>query len=136
MPNDDIVQGETIEDLANAMGVDPSNLGKTISTFNDGVKSGEDEFNKAPAMLVSVEEGPFYAFSVKHRTIGTFGGVKTDDKFRVLREDGSIINNLYAGGECRNKALYNNVYMTGSAVQFALTSGRIAGADAANSLDK
>lgn len=136
MPNDEIAEGDTIEDLAKAMGVDPSNLETTINSFNDGAKSGKDEFGKPESMLVSVEEGPFYAFSVKHRTMGTFGGVETDDKFRVLREDGTVINNLYAGGECTNKALYNDVYMTGSAVQFALTSGRIAGADAANSLDK
>ena len=87
-------------------------------------------------MLVSVEKGPFYAFKVYPRTMGTFAGVKTDDKYRVLREDGSIINNLYAGGECTNKPLYNRVYMTGSSVQFALTSGRIAGEDAAKSLEK
>ena len=136
MPNDEIAEGETIEDLAKAMGVDPSNLETTIKSFNEGVKSGKDEFDKPESMLVSVEEGPFYGFKVKHRTMGTFGGVKTDDNFRVLREDGTVINNLYAGGECTNKALYNDVYMTGSSVQFALTSGRIAGADAANSLDK
>lgn len=136
MPNEEIAEGDTIEDLAKSMGVNPSNLETTLNSFNDGVNSGTDEFDKPESLLVSVEEGPFYGFKVKHRTMGTFGGVQTDDKFRVLREDGSVINNLYAGGECTNKALYNDVYMTGSSVQFALTSGRIAGADAANSLDK
>ena len=63
--------------------------------------------------------------------MGTFGGVKTDENYNVLREDGSIINNLYAVGESANKALYNQVYMSGSAVQFALTSGRLAGEHAA-----
>ena len=135
MPNENIVEGETIEELAKAMGVDPSNLVASLKSFNEGVKSGNDEFGKPTAMLVSVEEGPFYAFKIIHRTMGTFAGVKTDDKFRVLREDGSIINNLYAGGECTNKPLYDRVYMTGSSVQFALTSGRIAGEDAAKSLD-
>ena len=42
---------------------------------------------------------------------------------------------LYAGGECANKVLYNQVYMSGSAVQFALTSGRIAGEHAAKNLN-
>lgn len=136
MPNDEIVSGDTIEDLASAMGVDPSTLTNTINSFNEGVKTGKDAFNKPETMLVSVEKGPFYAFKVYPRTMGTFAGVKTDDKYRVLREDGSIINNLYAGGECTNKPLYNRVYMTGSSVQFALTSGRIAGEDAAKSLEK
>ncbi len=66
--------------------------------------------------------------------MGTFGGVKTNENFQVLREDGSIINNLYAGGECANRVLYNQVYMSGSAVQFAATSGRMSGAHAAQSI--
>lgn len=136
MPNDEIAEGDTIEDLANEMDVDPSSLEATIKAFNEGVKIGRDEFSKPESMLVSVEKRPFYAYRVHPRTMGTFAGVKTDEKFRVLREDGSIINNLYAGGECTNKPLYNNVYMTGSSVQFALTSGRIAGEDAAKSLEK
>lgn len=136
MPNDEIAKGDTIEDLANAMSVDPASLSKEIETFNAGVKSGSDAFEKPESMLVAVENGPYYAFKVYPRTMGTFGGVKTDDKFRVLKEDGTIINNLYAGGESSNKIYYDKVYMTGSSVQIALTSGRVAGEDAAKSLDK
>lgn len=134
LSNDELAAGDTIEELANSMSVDPEVLLNTIETFNEGVKKGEDEFEKPETMLVSVETGPYYAFKVYPRTMGTFGGVKTDDKYRVLREDGSIINNLYAGGECSNKILYDKVYMTGSSVQLALTSGRIAGEDAAKSI--
>jgi fumarate reductase flavoprotein subunit len=67
--------------------------------------------------------------------MGTFAGVKTNENFQVLKSDGSVIGNLYAGGECANKILYNQVYMSGSAVQFALSSGRIAGAHAAQNLE-
>lgn len=134
LDSEEIVQGDTIEDLAREMDVDPSNLGKTIKSFNEGVEAGEDEFGKPEEMLVPLGEGPFYAFREYPRTMGTFAGVKTDEKYRVLRENGSLINNLYAGGECANRPLYNQVYMTGSSVQFALTSGRIAGEDAAKSL--
>ena len=66
--------------------------------------------------------------------MGTFAGVKTDENYSVLREDGTIINNLYAVGENANKVLYNQVYMSGSAVQFAMTSGRLAGEHAAKNL--
>ncbi len=136
MPSDEIAEGETIEELAEEMNLDPSSLSATIDKFNAGVEASNDEFGKPEPMLVSIKEGPYYAYKVYPRTMGTFGGVETDDSYRVLREDGTIINNLYAGGECTNKALYNNVYMTGSSVQFALTSGRIAGEDAARSLNK
>ena len=58
------------------------------------------------------------------------GGVKINDKYQVLKDDGSVIPNLYAAGENANRLLYNQVYMSGSAVQYALTSGRIAGEQA------
>jgi len=61
-------------------------------------------------------------------------GVKTNENYQVIREDGSVINNLYAAGQNANKILYNRVYMFGSAVQFALTSGRLAGEHAEQNL--
>lgn len=134
LPNDEIAFGETIEELAVAMGVSKETLVKTMNTFNEGCKSGTDVLGKPKELLVSVETGPYYAVKYYPKTMGTFGGVKTDDSYRVLREDGSIINNLYAGGEASNKILYNQVYMSGSAVQLALTSGRIAGEHAAKAI--
>lgn len=134
LPHTEIAYGETIEELAKAMGVAESNLVNTINTFNEGVKTGKDAFGKPESLLVPVENGPYFALRYYPKTMGTFGGVKTNENFQVLREDGSVINNLYAGGECANKVLYNQVYMSGSAVQFALTSGRIAGEHAAKSI--
>lgn len=67
--------------------------------------------------------------------MGTFGGVVTDENYQVLDANGEVLPNLYATGETANKILYNQVYMSGSAVQFALTSGRIAGEHAATHLD-
>ncbi|MNI82180.1 Urocanate reductase precursor [compost metagenome] len=113
------------------MQVPEAALIKTMDTFNEGVASGQDLFKKDAKMLVSVKKGPFYAFKFYPRTMGTFGGVKVDENYRVLKEDGSVINNLYAGGEAANRYLYNQVYMTGSAVQYALTSGRLSGEHAA-----
>lgn len=135
LSSDEIAKGETIEELAEEMGVSADTLVKTIDTFNQGVEKGEDELGKQKELLVSVENGPYYALKVYPRTMGTFGGVTTDESFRVLKEDGSVINNLYAGGECSNRNYYNQVYMTGSAVQLALTSGRLVGEHAALNLE-
>ncbi len=135
MPSDEVVKAEDLNALADAMGVPADTFVKTMETFNDGVKTGKDAMGKDPQYLVSVEKAPYYAIKFYPLTMGTFAGVKTDDSFQVLREDGSVINNLYATGENANKVLYNQVYMSGSAVQFALTSGRIAGEHAAQNLE-
>jgi fumarate reductase flavoprotein subunit len=130
----EVVKADTYEELAKAMGVSEEVLAKTMADYNAGVKTGKDAMGKSSNFLVSVEKAPYYALKIYPKTMGTFGGVKTNENFQVLREDGSIINNLYAGGECANRIMYNQVYMSGSAVQFAATSGRISGAHAAQSI--
>ncbi|MCK9444499.1 MAG: FAD-dependent oxidoreductase [Tissierellaceae bacterium] len=132
--SEEIATGNTIEELANSMGVAVDSLVSTVDKFNKAYETGKDEFGKDKSMIVPLVEGPYYALRYYPKTMGTFGGVKTDEYYRVLREDGSIINNLYAGGECSNKVLYNQVYMSGSAVQLAVTSGRISGEHAAKSI--
>lgn len=134
LPSDEIAVGNTIAELSAAMQLPGDTLVTTMNTFNAGVVSGKDAFEKEAATLVSVSKGPFYAVKNYPRTMGTFGGVKVDENYRVVKEDGSIINNLYAGGEAANRYLYNQVYMTGSAVQYALTSGRLSGEHAAKAV--
>lgn len=134
LPNDEIAMGETISDLAKAMDISPDTFNNTIDTFNKGCETGIDEYGKMKVMLSPVSTGPYYALKFYPKTMGTFGGVKTDENYRVIKEDGSIINNLYAGGECSNRNMYNQVYMSGSAVQLAVTSGRISGEHAAKSI--
>lgn len=134
MSGGEVAKGETYEELGTAMGVPGETLAKTMADYNEGAKTGTDSLGKSSNFLVPMEKAPYYALKIYPKTMGTFGGVKTNENYQVLREDGSIINNLYAGGECANRVLYNQVYMSGSAVQFAATSGRISGAHAAQSL--
>lgn len=134
LPNDQAVKADTVAALAQAMNVPQATLLKTVGTYNDGAASGQDAFGKDAEYVVPVHQSPFYAIKMYPLTMGTFGGVKTDEKMRVLKADGTAIENLYATGETANKVLYNQVYMSGSAVQFALTSGRISGEHAAKSL--
>ena len=134
MPTEEVVKAESMKELGEAMGVPVDTFVRTMETFNEGVKTGEDVMGKHKDYLVPVKTSPYYAVKIYPMTMGTFAGVKTDENYNVLREDGTIINNLYAVGENANKVLYNQVYMTGSAVQFALTSGRLAGEHAAKNL--
>lgn len=75
--------------------------------------------------------GPFFAVRVLPGTGGTIGGVVTNERFQVLRPDGSVIKGLYAGGEMANRPFYDRVYTSGTGLAVAYTSGRIAGENAA-----
>ena len=105
---------DSIEGLATSLKIDPATLRSTVERFNGFVAANDDKdfhrgareydrwlgdpFHTPNATLGEVSEGPFYAIPVIPGDVGTLGGVVTDDKARVLREDGTPIKGLYATG--------------------------------------
>jgi 3-oxosteroid 1-dehydrogenase len=105
---------DTIELLAVSLKIDPAMLRGTVDRFNGFVAAGHDtDFNRGARAydrwlgdpfhgpnetLGEVSEGPFHAITVIPGDVGTLGGVVTDDKARVLREDSTPIPGLYATG--------------------------------------
>jgi fumarate reductase flavoprotein subunit len=63
----------------------------------------------------------------------TDGGLRINTRFEVLREDGSVIEGLYAAGATGQGGL---VYAShGLGLAWAFTSGRLAGGQAAEAAD-
>lgn len=107
-------RADTIEGLADQIGVASETLRGTMERFNEGARKGVDpEFGRGNRAydnwlgdfhregshtLGPIEKGPFYAAPVVPGDVGTYGGVVTDANARVLREDGSPIEGLYATG--------------------------------------
>lgn len=120
----EVVTGNTIEELAAAMGVDAAALTESIEQYNAVTETGVDEaFGKDPSYFTAINTAPYYAVRIYVCTGGTIGGVKTNLDYQVLREDGSVINGLYAGGETSNREMYAYAYSSGSGVGYALASG-------------
>ena len=121
----EVVKADTIEKLAALMGVDADTLVKSVETYNTACATGNDtEFGKDASNLTAIDAAPYYAVRIYVCTGGTIAGVKTNLDFQVLREDGSVINGLYAGGETSNREMYAYAYSSGSGVGYALASGR------------
>lgn len=90
--------------------------------------SGEDlDFGKDAAYLVPLsEEGPYYAIDPVMSFFSTMGGIEVDRQFRVLKEDGSVIPNLYASGT-GSCTLYKETYnynVSGGQNAYCCYSGR------------
>jgi 3-oxosteroid 1-dehydrogenase len=107
-------KADTLEELARLCGIDAAGLKAEVRKFNGYCLKGVDpEFNRGgrafdrahgdPTVkpnpnLGSIEQGPFYAVAMYPGDVGTAGGIVTDEHARVLREDGSVIDGLYATG--------------------------------------
>ncbi len=126
------VHGKDWQELGRRMGADAYQLEATMKKWNADVKAGKDtEFGKDAKYMHAFEKAPFYAVKVRPVAGGTMGGVETNDKFQVLDVKGKVIPGLYAGGEMANRPYYNRVYVSGSSLELAYTSGRLIGAEAA-----
>lgn len=91
-----LLRAETVEDLAGRLAIDAAGLTQTIQDYNNSAASGaKDTFGRA---LTQPFSGPFYGIKVTVALYHTQGGLKVNPDGQVLRADGSIIPNLYAGG--------------------------------------
>ncbi|OWQ96526.1 FAD-binding protein [Sphingopyxis witflariensis] len=139
-------KGNTVEALAADMGVDPAALTATISRFNQFAAEGSDpDFDRGLATydkmygdprvtpnpcLRPLSKGPFYAMPIYPGDIGTNGGLRTDDKARVVQADGAPITGLYAIGNNAASAMGESYPGAGVTIGPALTFGYIAARDA------
>lgn len=129
----DIVEADSLAELASRIGAPAAALEKTIADFNAVVKDGKALEAQPPktAFAYKVAAPKFYAFYPLSPGITlTFGGIKINEKAQALQADGAVIPGLYAAGECAG-GLYYDDYIGGASLANCLVMGRIAGTQAA-----
>jgi tricarballylate dehydrogenase len=133
---------DTIEALAEQLGLNPQALAHTVKTYNDAVQDGP--FNPAvkdgkrtqgiePAKTnwaLRLDHPPFVAYGVRCGVTFTYGGVMVDAAGEVQHRNGTSIPGLYAAGEITGGIFYHN-YPSGSGLMLGAVFGRIAGTNAA-----
>ena len=136
-------RGATVGELAQQIGVDPGTLEATVQEFNAAARVGQDpQFGKGSKAynryqgdalvtpnpcLAPLQHGPFYAIKLVVGDIGTFAGLVTDEKTRVLDAAGAPIKGLYAVGNDAASVMGGNYPGAGITLGPALTFGYIAG---------
>lgn len=147
-----VMQAETLEELAEQIGIDGAALTATVARFNVHADAGHDpdfgrgtsaydhfygdrsrakEFGRAAVTLGAIREAPFYAVEIHSGLLGTNGGPRTDGQARILGHHGAAIPGLLGAGNaiaCPTGGIYAGA---GGTLGPALTFGYIAGRTAA-----
>jgi succinate dehydrogenase/fumarate reductase flavoprotein subunit len=128
---------ETVEEMADGLGISVDALSATLERYNKHAAVGEDpDFHKAPEWLEPQDRGPWGAFDLslgKALYAGfTMGGLSTTVNGEVRRADRSVIAGLYAAGACAaNIAQDAKGYASGLQLGDGSYFGRRAGRHAA-----
>ena len=117
-------------------------LTATVERFNGFARSGVDEdfhrgesaydryygdpTNKPNPNLGEISHAPFYAAKMVPGDLGTKGGVRTDVHGRALRDDGSVIEGLYAAGNVSAPVMGHTYPGPGGTIGPAMTFGYLA----------
>ncbi len=140
-------RADSLDALAAKIGVDAAGLKDTVAKMNGYAKTGVDlEFHKGEtaidtyysdpsvkpnSCLGPIVKPPFYAVKLDAGEIGTKGGLVTDARARVLREDGGVIAGLYAVGNTADAVMGPTYAGAGSTLGPAMTFAYVAARDMA-----
>ncbi|WP_280418242.1 3-ketosteroid-delta-1-dehydrogenase [Nocardia carnea] len=135
--------------LARAMGVPVDTFTGTFNQFNGYAETGTDpDFQRGASAydryygdptitpnpnLAPLSTAPYYAVKMVLSDLGTCGGVVADEHARVRREDGSLIEGLYAIGNTAGNAFGATYPGAGATIGQGLVYGYIAARHAAAS---
>ncbi len=140
-------RADSVAGLAKATGVPESALAQTVRDFNTHAECGEDpafgrgsniyqrslgDADQGPNPCVApIIEPPFYAVAVYPADLGMSAGIVTDERGRVLAEDGSPVGGLFACGNDMASIMEGAYPGPGITLGPALTFGWLAGRAAA-----
>lgn len=133
----ELYSADTIEQLAEKIGVPAENLRETIEGYNRGCEAGVDfDFLKPSADMVPLT-GPYYAVKGILGTDGAFGGVLVNPDMQAYKNGGGLAEGLYVVGDFASGRFVNDMGVKRQVINdlaWAYASGFIAAQSAADYL--
>ncbi len=126
-------KADTIAGLAAAASLPEDVLVAEVERYNRLCAAGEDTDQRKPAeFLLPVSTAPYYIAEVRPCMVNvTAYGMRIDADCRVLHENGTEIEGLFAAGECTGGVLGRAYVGSGNSLMNACVMGRAAGRVAA-----
>lgn len=123
-------KADSLEELADIIGVNPENLIKTVEEFNKNVETKEEDQFGRTLYKDKIDTAPFYAGARVPVVHHTMGGIEINKDAQVLDKDGKVILGLYAAGEATG-GIHGSNRLGGNAMADVTVFGKIAGESAA-----
>jgi len=133
-----LFKANTLEELADMIGVNKKNFLETVKTYNEFCANGEDaEFFKEKDNLVPINKAPYYAVKGTLGTDGAFGGVLVNPEIQAYKPDRSLVEGFWVTGDIasgRHIQLGGVKHQVVHDMTWAFASGFLAGTNAAKYL--
>ncbi len=130
-----LYEGETVEELAEAIGVDPAGLAETVERYASFFEGGKDEdFARDLTVTMPFTGGKLYAFTTNSNILATVGGLLIDGNCSVLDMNDTPIPGLFACGNASGGFFAGNYprHIPGTSIGRAITFGYVAAENAVN----
>jgi len=128
------LKADTIEDLAQKMGIPVSSFKATVDRYNHLARLGKDlDFGKRSDRLTTLDTPPFYAGKGRYHLLCIMGGIMVNTRLEALDKDWNPIHGLYmAGNTMGGRFAVDYPTMTpGVSHGMCIHFGRLAGTNAA-----
>jgi 3-oxosteroid 1-dehydrogenase len=142
-----VFRAPSLAELADQVAIASDGLTETVRRFNGFARAGKDEdFGRGDSAydryygdprcrpnpnLAPLAQPPYYAIKIVPGDLGTKGGLRTDERARVLRRDETVIEGLYAAGNASAAVMGHSYAGAGATIGPAMTFGYIAVLDMA-----
>lgn len=125
-----IVVADTIEELAEGLGLPAETLKKTVERQNENYDAGVDpDFGKDAHRLSAIRTAPFYGVRTSGYMLCTLDGITINENFQAVDDNGKAIEGLYVTG-VDSGSYYAHTYSnmsTGNCCGRSVTFGRMIG---------
>ena len=126
----EVFQADTLEDLAEQMGVPAETFVATVEKFNTMYEQGKDtQFGVNERLLSQVKTAPFYAVPIMASCLVVCYGVHVNDDSQVCTDDDQPIPGLFAAGNAQGDFFAFNypVHCPGCSTSRSLVFGQLIG---------
>ena len=140
------LESGTIGGLAEQMGLEPTLVEETVRAFNASTKPGSFNPGELDGLATDgldppktnwarpLDTPPYYGYTLRPGITFTYLSLVINEQARVVRQDDTPFNNIFAAGEITSGNVLGQGYMAGFGITIGTVFGRLAGKEAATCL--